>query len=158
MVTCCETNGNKYCELAFPSFILLIYIWAARWQNQQNDCAPSKDSDQPGHPASLIRLFAVRMKKHWDLNYLLSAQWRLIRLGGCPGWSFACRTCHFVGFFVRQLIYLFYFFYSYILAWFSVKIACKYFAIIGPESNLISVIHFHYFLVTCSLPFQKCFS
>ena len=30
----------------------------------------------------------------------------LIRLGGCPGWSvFAGRTCHFVGFVVRGLIY-----------------------------------------------------
>ena len=35
-------------------------IWAASWQNQQNDCAPSEDSDQPGHPPSLIRVFAVR--------------------------------------------------------------------------------------------------
>ena len=34
--------------------------WAASWQNQQNDCAPSEDSDQPGHPSSLIRVFAVR--------------------------------------------------------------------------------------------------
>ena len=24
-------------------------------------CAPSEDSDQPGHPPSLIRLFAVRL-------------------------------------------------------------------------------------------------
>ena len=40
-------------------------------------CAPSEDSDQPGHPPSLIRVFAVRMKNHWALNYLLSAQWRL---------------------------------------------------------------------------------
>ena len=30
--------------------------WAASWQNQQNDCAPSEDSDQPGHPPSLISL------------------------------------------------------------------------------------------------------
>ena len=28
--------------------------------------APSEDSDQPGHPPSLIRVFAVRMKKGWD--------------------------------------------------------------------------------------------
>ena len=34
--------------------------WAATWQNQQSDCAPSEDSDQPGHPPSLIRVFAVR--------------------------------------------------------------------------------------------------
>ena len=40
-------------------------------------CAPSKDSDQHGHPPSLIRVFAVRMKKAWVLSYPLSAQWRL---------------------------------------------------------------------------------
>ena len=28
-------------------------IWAATWQNQRNDSAPSEDSDQPGHPPSL---------------------------------------------------------------------------------------------------------
>ena len=33
---------------------------AASWQNQQNDCAPSEDSDQPGHPPSLNSVFAVR--------------------------------------------------------------------------------------------------
>ena len=48
-------------------------------------CAPSEDSDQPGHPPSLIRVFAVRMKKAWVLSYSLSAQQTLIRLGGCPG-------------------------------------------------------------------------
>ena len=59
--------------------------WAATWQNQQSDCASSEDSDQPGHPPSLIRVFAVRMKKVWVLSYPLSAQRRLlIRLGGCP--------------------------------------------------------------------------
>ena len=40
-------------------------------------CAPSKDSDQPGHPPSLIRVFAVRVKKAQDLSYPLSAQRRL---------------------------------------------------------------------------------
>ena len=52
-------------------------IWAATWQNQQNECASSEDSDQPGHPPSLIRVFAVRMKKPWGLSYPLSAQRRL---------------------------------------------------------------------------------
>ena len=36
-------------------------------------CAPSEDSDQPGHPPSLIRVLAVRMKKAWALSYPLSA-------------------------------------------------------------------------------------
>ena len=40
-------------------------------------CAPSEDSDQPGHPPSLIRVFALRMKKAWVLSYPLSAQRRL---------------------------------------------------------------------------------
>ena len=34
-------------------------IWATTWQNQQNECAPSEDSDQPGHPPSLISLRCV---------------------------------------------------------------------------------------------------
>ena len=57
-------------------------------------CAPSKDSDQPGHPPSLIRVFAVRMKKHWVLGYPsadaqadLSLRWAKM--------SF-CRFCHAV--------------------------------------------------------------
>ena len=64
-------------------------------------CAPSEDSDQPGHPPSLIRAFAVRIKKTWVLSYPLSAQRRLIRLGRCPGWSKSllgaksfCWFCH----------------------------------------------------------------
>ena len=51
--------------------------WATTWQNQQKECAPSEDSDQPGHPPSLIRVFAVCMKKAWVFRYPLSAQQRL---------------------------------------------------------------------------------
>ena len=40
-------------------------------------CTPSENSGQPGHPPSLIRVFAVRMKKAWVLSYPLSAQRRL---------------------------------------------------------------------------------
>ena len=76
-------------------------IRAATWQNQQSECAPSEDSDQPVHPPNLIRVFAVRLKKPWVLSYPLSAQRRLIRLGGCPGWSESslgahsfCWCCH----------------------------------------------------------------
>ena len=54
-----------------------IVKWATTWQNQQSDCAPSEDSDQPGHPPSLIRVFAVRMKKTWVFSYPFSAQRRL---------------------------------------------------------------------------------
>ena len=40
-------------------------------------CAPSEDSDQPGHLPSLIRIFAVRLKKVWVLSYPKSAQPKL---------------------------------------------------------------------------------
>ena len=59
------------------SYDLAVIKWAASWQNQSNGCAPSEDSDQPGHPPSLIRVFAVRMKKAWVLSHPLSAQQRL---------------------------------------------------------------------------------
>ena len=62
-------------------------------------CAPSKDSDKPGHPP---RVFAVYMNKALALNYPLSAQWRL-----WSDWAVAqadlslrwahrpfCRFCH----------------------------------------------------------------
>ena len=67
---------------------------AATWQTQQNDCAPSEDSDQPGHPPSLIRVIAVRMKKAWVLSYPLSAQRRPDQTGRMPRliWVFAGRT------------------------------------------------------------------
>ena len=54
-----------------------IFIWTASWQNKQSDCVPGKDPDQPGHLPSLIRVFAVRMKKAWVLSYPLSTQQRL---------------------------------------------------------------------------------
>ena len=75
--------------LTFWNINLFTYVfvtWAATWQNQQNVCAPSEDSDQPGHPPSLIRVFAIRIKKAWVFSYPLSAQrrlwsdWRMPRL------------------------------------------------------------------------------
>ena len=69
-------------------------------------CVPSEDSDQPGHPPSLIRVFAVRMKNVWVLSYLLSASEDSDQNGRMPRliWVFAGRTCHFVGFVVHWLM------------------------------------------------------
>ena len=41
----------------------------------------------PKTQISLIRVFAICMKKHSVVSYPLSTQQRLIRLDGCPGWS-----------------------------------------------------------------------
>ena len=56
---------------------VIVDKWGATWQNQQNEYMPSEDSDQPGHPPSLIRDLAVRMKKPLVLCYPVGAQWRL---------------------------------------------------------------------------------
>ena len=57
-------------------------------------------------------VFAGRMKKPWVLSYPLSAQQRLWsdRADQMPRliWVFAGRTCHFVGFVMRQLKYPFF--------------------------------------------------
>ena len=56
-------------------------------------------------------VFAVHMKKAWLLSYPLSAQRRLIRLSGCPGWSESslgthsvCWFCHVVAHLVCQYL------------------------------------------------------
>ena len=82
-------------------------IWAATGQNQQNGCVPSKDSDQPGHPPTLIRVFAVRMKKPWVISYPLSTQRRLIRLGRCPGWSDSSLGTHLFCWFCHVVAHMF---------------------------------------------------
>ena len=64
-------------------------------------CALSKDSDQPGHPPSLISL-RVCMKKALVLSYPLSAQRRF--WSAQADMSLRCAHSHFVGFVMRWLI------------------------------------------------------
>ena len=76
-------------------------------------CVPSKDSDQPGHPPSLIGVFTVRVKKPWALGYSESAQRRLrsawadaqADLSLCWAYISFCWFCHEVA----HLSFLFYF-------------------------------------------------
>ena len=105
-MSCCiclfPANSGRLCLLnnqtfeISPAIRVSVSKWAASWQNQQSGYAPSEDSDQPGHPPRLIRVFDVRMKKAWVLNYPLSAQRRLIRQGGCPGWSESSQGAHVI--------------------------------------------------------------
>ena len=77
---------------------------ATTWQNQHNECAPSENSDQPGHLPSLIRVFAVHMKKAWVPSYPLSAKRRL-----WSGWSETSLGAHSFCWFccvVAQIIYI----------------------------------------------------
>ena len=99
-------SGPKHCS-SISMWCFLIVTGAATWQNQQSDCAPSEDSDQPGHPPSLIRVFAVRMKKPWVLSYPFSAQGRLGSDWADAQADLSLRWAHshFVGFVTGWLIY-----------------------------------------------------
>ena len=58
-------------------------------------CAPSEDSGQPGHPHSLIRVFAVRRVQ----CFFMRTAKTLVRLGNV----IAGRTGNFVGFVALRL-------------------------------------------------------
>ena len=95
-------------QLIVQSILWSHNILAATWQNKQSDCAPSEDSDQPGHSPSLIRVFAVRMKKPWVLSYPLSAQQRLWSDWADAQADLSRRWAHthFVGFVMSRLIWI----------------------------------------------------
>ena len=89
--------------------VLSNLIWAVMWQKQQSDCAPSHASDQPRHPPSLIRVFAVCKKKAWVLSFPLSAQRRLWSdwADAQADLSLCWAHSHFVGCVMSQLISIF---------------------------------------------------
>ena len=61
VLSCHSSNGLGNSEVytvwpsSFRGFLYLL-VWATTWNNQQNECVPSEDSDQPGHLPSLISL------------------------------------------------------------------------------------------------------
>ena len=98
-------------------------------------CAPSKDSDQPGHPPSLIRVFTVRLKIDRILSYSVSAQWRLwsdwASAHGRLIWVFAgsqanSLVCHDAAQ-IKAEFFLFLFFWK----WRSGKMLCLLFVCLG---------------------------
>ena len=80
--------------LLFLTMSWIGYKWATSWQNKQNDCAPSEDSDQPGHPPSLIRDFACAPWVVKDSGFLRADSEDSDRTGWMPRliWVFAGRT------------------------------------------------------------------
>ena len=81
--------------------------WATIWQNQQNECAPSEDSGQPGQPSSLISLRCALIEWLRNQGFFMRTAKTLIRLDGCPGWSESslaahsfCWSCHVAAQFV----------------------------------------------------------
>ena len=104
---CTVFQGPKNETLGIKGLMPFFFIFEPPHdKTNKMACAPSKDSDQPGHPPSLIRVFAVCMKKAWVLSYTLSAQRRLIRLGECPGWSESSLGAHSFCWFCHEAAHL----------------------------------------------------
>ena len=72
------------------SFILYLMPYTLYDKTNKMSCAPSEVSDQPGHPPSLITVFAVWRTKH----LLMRTAKTLIRLRGCSGWSESSLGAH----------------------------------------------------------------
>ena len=80
----CPSNLSVSISFLLSSFWSIAYEPADDKTNKMT-YAPSEDSDQPGQWPSLI---CLRCPHEESLGpHLPSAQRRLIRLGGCPGWS-----------------------------------------------------------------------
>ena len=81
------------------------YYEPPRDKTKKMVCAPSEDSDQPGHPPSLIRVFAVRVKKPWIISCPLSAQRRSDWADAQADLNLRLAHTHFVGFVMSWLLY-----------------------------------------------------
>ena len=80
---------------------MCICKWAASWQNQQNGMCAQRRLRSAWASDQSAQSLRCPHEKARVLSYLLSAQRRLIRLGGCPGWSESslgaqsfCWFCH----------------------------------------------------------------
>ena len=58
-----------FCKTPFPCTYMQEINEPPKDKTNKMACAPSEDSDQPGHLPSLIRVFAVIMKKAWAISY-----------------------------------------------------------------------------------------
>ena len=81
-------------------------IWASAWQNLQHGMCAQKDSDQLGHPPSLISLFCAHCTAK-DPSFLQANSRDSDQTGQMPRliWVFAGHTCHFKGFVMCWLIF-----------------------------------------------------
>ena len=99
---------SRALPISFDAKTTKIKIEPVHDKTYKMACAPSEDSDQPGHLPSLIRVFTVHHEE--SLGPYLPTECTtktLIRLGECPGWSvFTGGTCPFVSFVMHWLNYL----------------------------------------------------
>ena len=93
---CTLTCIRQHSQCLLKLHVSCLVTKATKWHVR-----PAKTQISLGFHPARSRDFAVRMKKAKALSYPLTAQRRLIRLGGCPGWSESslgtqphCWFCH----------------------------------------------------------------
>ena len=89
--------------------VSIILACFCSWAGGRWVCLHSPKSGFLMMRPSLIRVFAVRMKKAWVLSYPLSAQWRLWSDWADAQANLSLRWAHshFVGFVMRRLMWCF---------------------------------------------------
>ena len=74
--------------------------WAATWQNKQNECAPSEDSDQPGQSAQSVQSFrcpheeTLSPELHLERKRRLWSDWADALAESSLGAHSFCWFCH----------------------------------------------------------------
>ena len=92
-----ERHGTQWrhsSDCSFRTSLISVYtvcpdinIWAATWQSQQSDCAPSEDQISMNIPQSDQSLRCALNGYLRTQGFFMWTAKTLIRLGGCPDWS-----------------------------------------------------------------------
>ena len=80
------TELSHWLSWMYPQHVFMENCRAIADKTNKMTCPPSKDSDQPGHPPSLIRVFVVCLKKPWVHSYPLRMPSLIWVYTGCTGY------------------------------------------------------------------------
>ena len=80
-------NSSNLHNFSISNINVLAMYEPSHDKTNKMTCAPSEDSDQPGHPPSLISLHCLHEEAVGPWLPIERLAKTLIRLGGCPGWS-----------------------------------------------------------------------
>ena len=95
-------NNTIFLKQKLSFCFLSVYIWASTWQNQQCGCAPSEDSDQPGHLSQPALSTAYSLQSMFNYAILFGGYWisvgdwlqiAIVALPGPFVWHFTFSGC-----------------------------------------------------------------
>ena len=99
---CNVATLQRHCNNIVVTLYVYWVFWVAAWEKiYLRTFVPRKDSDQPVHPYSLTRAFAVNSLDSQESEVSSRGEQRLIRMLGCTLWSEASQCTH-----VKRYIFL----------------------------------------------------